>query len=177
MGDHPPGVGRHFHGLGVRSPGARTCTPKSPLAPLPTGHLSIENDQLILRKGQFSDADRISPKRVRRNLRWVVAGAQDDDFGARKLFQQLLKIAVGRDQNESMLDDVLENPSVTGSARAFRRALSGSENTSVNSGANRGDKLSSKRSFILRRLWRPARVRRRTRTRQGSHPARAVGSR
>jgi hypothetical protein len=42
--------------------------------------LPVENDQLILRNGQFSDVDRITPKHVRRYLGWIVAGTKNDDF-------------------------------------------------------------------------------------------------
>jgi hypothetical protein len=87
--------------------------------------LPIKNDQLILRSGQLSDADRITPKHVRRNLSWIIAGAEDDDFNARELLQQTLKIAVGRDQNEIMRGGVFQNPPIANtrkpiSKRAFR---------------------------------------------------------
>src|SRR5262249_52423312 len=58
----------------------------------------------------------------------------------------------------------------------FRRALSDSGNRSRNNGTSRGDRLSSKRSFTVRRLCFPPPVRRHKRTRQGSHPARVEGS-
>src|SRR5687768_1479589 len=87
--------------------------------------LTVENDQLILRSGQFSDADRITPKDVRRSFGRIIAGTEDDDFSAWELLQQTLKIAVGRDQNEIMRCGVFQNPSIANtskpiSKRAFR---------------------------------------------------------
>jgi hypothetical protein len=45
--------------------------------------LPVENDQSIPRSRQLSDADRIPAKHVRRDLGWIIAGTQNDDFSAR----------------------------------------------------------------------------------------------
>src|ERR1017187_9613316 len=87
--------------------------------------LPAENDQLIPRSRQFSDADRIPAKHLSRDLGWIIAGTQNDDFSARELLQQTLKIAVSRDQDETMCCSVFQNPPIanTGkpiSKRAFR---------------------------------------------------------
>jgi hypothetical protein len=44
-------------------------------------------------------------------LGWIVARTEND-FSARKLLQQTLKIAAGRDQDEIMRDGVFQNPPI-----------------------------------------------------------------
>ena len=37
------------------------------------GELPVENNQLIVRSGQFSDVDRVPPNHVCRDIGWIVA--------------------------------------------------------------------------------------------------------
>ena len=69
--------------------------------------------------------DCIPAKHVRRDVGWIIAGTENDDFSGGKLRQQTLKIAVCRDQDETMCCGVFQNPPIanTGkpiSKRAFR---------------------------------------------------------
>ena len=59
--------------------------------------LPLDEDQLVLRIGQFNDPDRITPKHICRNLGWIIAGTENDDFSRRELFQQTFEVVVGRD--------------------------------------------------------------------------------
>src|SRR5688572_6723470 len=113
--------------------------------------LTVENDQLILRSGQFSDADRITPKDVRRSFGRIIAGTEDDDFAPGNCFNKRSKSLSVETRTKSCAaaySRILRSPI---RASPFRSALSDSGNKSCNSGTRRGDKLSSKRSFIL---WR-----------------------
>src|ERR1700691_1760522 len=86
--------------------------------------LPVENDQLIRRSRQFGDADRIPAKHVRRDLGWIIAGTQNDDFSARELLQETLEIAVSRDQDETMRRSVFQNPPITTTGKPIsKRAL------------------------------------------------------
>ena len=85
-------------------------------------NLSVENDQLILRSGQFSDADRITPKHVRGDFRWIVAGMENDNFSARELLQETLKIAVGRDQDEIMRCGVFQNSPIANTGEPIAKS-------------------------------------------------------
>ena len=83
-------------------------------------NLGVENDQLILR--QISDADRITPKHVRRDLGWIIAGKENDDFSARELLQQTLKIAVGRDQDEIVRCGVFQNAPIANTGEPISKS-------------------------------------------------------
>jgi hypothetical protein len=87
----------------IRSGGVRISTPEN---------LPGEKEQLILGSDQFSDANRITPKHFRGDPGWIIAGTENDDFRARILLQQTLKVAVGRDQDEIVRNGVFQNLSI-----------------------------------------------------------------
>jgi hypothetical protein len=80
-------------------------------------NLLVENDQMILGAGQFSDTDRIAPEHFGRNPSWIITGTENDDLGARDLPQQTFKIAVCRDQDEVVSGGVVRNPAIAGTGK------------------------------------------------------------
>ena len=87
--------------------------------------LLIENDQTILGTLQLSDPDRIAPDHLGRNISWIIAGTENDDFGARDLPQQTFEVAVCRDQDEPVSGGVVQNPAVTGACKPISKRTFG----------------------------------------------------
>lgn len=112
--------------------------------------LSLENDHLTVRSGQFSDTNRITPKYVSRDLCWIIARTKNHDLGAWEVLQQTFKVAVRRDQNEVMRSREFQNSPIAKTRKPIsKRTLRFREQVARNNDTSRGDRLSSKRSFIL----------------------------
>jgi len=104
---------------------------------------------MILGTGQLSDTDRIAPKHLGRNPGWIIAGTENNDIGARQSAQQAFEISVCRNQDKVAAEAysrILRSPAP---ASPFRSALSDSGKRSRNNSTSLGERLSSKRSFIL----------------------------
>src|SRR5437879_1140729 len=79
-------------------------------------------------------------------------------------------------QDELVIGSIVQNLAIAGTSKPVSKALSDSGNRSLNNRTSLGDRLSSKRSFIHKRLCAPPPIRRRKRKRQGSHPVRVADS-
>jgi hypothetical protein len=87
--------------------------------------LSVENDQMILGFGQLSDADRIAPKHLGRNIRWIIAPTENDDLGSRDLAQQTFEVAISRDQDEVVSGCVVKNPPIASTGKPVSKRTFG----------------------------------------------------
>jgi hypothetical protein len=61
---------------------------------------------------QLSDADRIAPKHIGRNIGGIIAGAEDDHLGAGDLPQQTFEIAICRNQDEAVSGGIVQDSAV-----------------------------------------------------------------
>lgn len=112
------------------------------------GALPLENDDLVLGTAQFGDANRVTPKHVRGDFGWIVAGAENHNPSAGDVLQQAFEVAICGYQDQIMRCCVLQDAAIPSLGSPFRSALSESGKRSCNKDTSRAERLSSKRSFI-----------------------------
>jgi hypothetical protein len=91
----------------------------------PGQKLPIENDQAILGTLQLSDTARVASDHLSRNISWIIAGTEYDDFGARGLPQQTFEVAVCRDEDEPMSGGIVQDPAVADACKPIPKRTFG----------------------------------------------------